>query len=221
MSPVEKAEISRRNGQLSHGPVSAEGKQAVSRNAVKHGFASMTIAIKNDERAKYAETLQIWIDDLRPNSPVELTLVERVCRNSWKLSRIAGREDELIDNRLAIVDGLDDEAIAAIERELKLLNRYEQAAERNFHKALGAFMNLRKNPELLAANTPAPAPVPQPAPPPRVETPAAPLVIPPVPNKPSLIDDLTSLFGDFNPVLNVSAARPPVANGKTHRADVR
>ncbi len=30
----------------------------------------------------------------------------------------------------------------------QLLNRYEQAAERNLHKAIDTFMKLRKNPEL-------------------------------------------------------------------------
>ena len=105
MTPIEKAEVSRRNGQLSHGPVSPEGKQAVSRNAVKHGFASETMAIKSEELASYTETLRSWVKQLSPNGPIELILVERVCRNSWKLSRIADREDEFGRENIEI--GLD------------------------------------------------------------------------------------------------------------------
>ena len=100
------------------------------------------------------------------------------------------------------------ESAAELERELKLLARYEQAAERHFHKALNMLLKLRSKPELLAVPTPAPKPAPIPAP--RRE----PLLSPPAPNKPSF-------FGDLNPVLNVTAARPPIVNGKTHRAGVQ
>ena len=209
MSPVEKAAISRHNGQLSEGPTSAAGKQIVSRNALKHGFASETIPVKSEEREAYSKTLHSWVDQLKPEGPVELTLVERVCRNSWKLNKIAEREDELID-RLVLADDRDDETTAALDRELKLLARYEQAAERNFHKALNAFLKLRKNPELLTASAPKPSLAPAPKPTPR---PAAPLVIPPAPNKPS--------FSEFlNPILNVTAARPPIVNAKNRHVDL-
>ncbi len=207
MSPIEKAEISRRNGQLSDGPTSAEGKRIVSRNALKHGFASETIAVKSEEHAAYTQKLQSWVAQLTPNGLIELMLVERICRNSWKLEKIAEREDELLDIRLAMAD---DESAAELERELRLLARYEQAAERHFHKALNMLLKLRSKPELLAPTpTPVPAPKPVPSPAPRRE----PLVIPPAPNKPSFLDDL-------NPILNVTAARPPIANGKTHRVGV-
>ena len=205
MTPIEKADISRLNGQLSEGPTSAEGKRIVSRNALKHGFASETIAVKSEEHAAYTQKLQNWVAQLTPNSLIELMLVERICRNSWKLEKIAEREDEVLDMRLAMAD--DDERAAELERELRLLARYEQAAERHFHKALNMLLKIRSKPELLAAPTPAPKPAPIPVP--RRE----PLLIPPAPNKPSLFDDL-------NPILNVTAARPPIANGKTHRAGV-
>ena len=218
MTPIEKADISRRNGQLSEGPTSAEGKRIVSRNALKHGFASETMAVKTEEQAAYSLKLQGWLNELRPRSMVEETLVERISRNSWKLEKIAEREDELIDVRLTMADELDDETITELERELRLLARYEQAAERHFHKALNTLLKLRKNPALLNAHIPAPAPAPAPVPVPRpVPTPAPrpqPLVIPPALNKPSLFDD-------FNPILNVTVGRRPIANGKTHRADVK
>ncbi len=201
MTAAEKAEISRSNGQLSEGPTSAEGKRIVGRNALKHGFASETMAIKSEEQAAYTLELKSWVDELRPKGLVELTLVERVCRNSWKLEKIAEREDELLDIRLGMAKDLDDETLAELERELRLLAHYEQAAERHFHKALNTFMKLRKNPALLNAQVPAPKPAPIPAPRPQ------PLVIPSMLNKPSLFDDL-------NPILNVTAARPLVVNGK-------
>ncbi len=204
MTPIEKAEISRRNGQLSEGPTSAEGKRIVSRNALKHGFASETIPVKSEEHAAYSRKLQTWVDQLRPNGLIELMLVERICRNSWKLEKIAEREDEVLDLRLAMAD--DDESAAELERELKLLARYEQAAERHFHKALNMLLKLRAKPELLAVPAPAAAPTPVPR--------REPLVIPAAPNKPSF-------FGDLNPVLNVTAARPPIVNGKTHRAGLQ
>ncbi len=155
--------------------------------------------------------LQRWVAELRPKGLVELTLVERVCRNSWKLERIAEREDKLLDIRFGMAKDLEDETLAELERELKLLARYEQAAERHLHKALNTFMKLRKNPALLNAHVPAPAPVPRPAPIP-VPRPE-PLVIPSVLNKPSLLGDRVS-------ILNVSAVRQPFVSGKTPRASV-
>ena len=74
MTPIEKAEISRRNGQLSDGPTSAEGKRIVSRNALKHGLASETIAVKSEEHAAYTLKLQTWVAQLSPNSLIELML---------------------------------------------------------------------------------------------------------------------------------------------------
>ncbi len=112
MTPTEKAEISRTNGQLSEGPTSAEGKRIVSRNALKHGFAAETMAVKKEEQAAYTVELQRWVAELRPKGLVELTLVERVCRNSWKLEKIAEREDELLDIRLGMAKDLDDETHA-------------------------------------------------------------------------------------------------------------
>ena len=64
MTPIEKAEISRRNGQLSEGPTSAEGKRIVSRNALKHGLSSETIAVKSEEHAAYTLKLQTWVAQL-------------------------------------------------------------------------------------------------------------------------------------------------------------
>ena len=61
MTPIEKADISRRNGQLSEGPTSAEGKRIVSRNALKHGLSSETIAVKSEEHAAYTLKLQSWV----------------------------------------------------------------------------------------------------------------------------------------------------------------
>ena len=82
MTPIEKAEISRLNGQLSEGPTSAEGKRIVSRNALKHGLASETIAVKSEEHAAYTQKLQSWVVQLTPSGLIELMLVERICRNS-------------------------------------------------------------------------------------------------------------------------------------------
>ncbi len=205
MTPIEKAEISRRNGQLSEGGrPRPKGSGSSAATHSKHGLSSETVAVKSEEHAAYSLKLQTWVAQLTPSSLIELMLVERICRNSWKLEKIAEREDELLDIRLAMAD---DESAAEVERELRLLARYEQAAERHFHKALNMLLKLRSKPELFAVPTPAPKPAPIPAP--RRE----PLLIPPAPNKPSF-------FGDLNPVLNVTAARPPIMNGKTHRAGV-
>ena len=61
---------------------------------------------------------------------IELTLVERVCRNSWKLEKIAEREDELLDIRFGMAKDLDDETLAELERELRL--RHYDGGRRHF-----------------------------------------------------------------------------------------
>ncbi len=74
-------------------------------------------------------------------------------------------------------------------------------------------MKLRKNPALLNAHVPAPPPLPRPAPTP-VPSDPEPLVIP------TVLNTQPSLLGDRVSILNVSAVRQPISNGKTHRSGV-
>ena len=88
MSPTEKAEISRRNGQLSEGPTSAEGKRIVSRNALKHGFAGQTIIIPDHELEVYERHFAAFRSEHRPVGPTEEFMVQSLAEYSWAIQQI-------------------------------------------------------------------------------------------------------------------------------------
>jgi hypothetical protein len=181
------------------GPKSEVGKESSRRNALKHGYSSDTIEVPDPERGVYERLRASFETEMRPSSPLEVALVDRICRSSWKLTRIAEEEDELraflrklkqaafraLDNK----DQKRADEIADVQgdtdQQLKLLARYEQAAERGFHKALNTFVQLRKNPEMMEPKDAPPAPQ-QPSNAPRREAPAnvQPSTIPAAPNEP-------------------------------------
>ena len=205
------------------GPQSAAGKRSSSRNSWKHGYASESLEVPDSERAAYEASRAQFFAETAPQGPLQSTLVDRMCRNSWKLTRIAEEEDELISlQRLvkhAVTVALDNndqsraddlaEFQANIDQQAKLLARYEQAAERGFHKAFNTFLRLRRQPDLLTTVALEPPAPPQPSYAPRRQAPAnvQPRTLPAAPNEPRL-SHFEALLTSVEPCLNVTATPP-------------
>lgn len=92
MTTIAKILANRRNGKLSTGPVSPEGKAIVARNAVRHGvFAN--IAVVTGESPDAWETHRAGVvESLAPVGLLETTLAERVALLLWRLARLAKYE---------------------------------------------------------------------------------------------------------------------------------
>src|SRR4029453_1371963 len=83
-SPAQ-IEASRRNGARSRGPVTAEGKARASRNALKHGLATLHHLVLEDEAPSELEDLTArLLDELGAVTELEARLVRRMAIALWK-----------------------------------------------------------------------------------------------------------------------------------------
>jgi hypothetical protein len=87
----------RLNAQKSTGPRTAEGKAAVSQNAVKHGLFAEQDVITSESQADFELYRQQILDELSPVSPMESMLAERIVTLSWRLKRAGRFQNQAID----------------------------------------------------------------------------------------------------------------------------
>ena len=92
MTAKKQSESTKRNALVSTGPVTAEGKAIVAKNAVKHGIFVKDLIItagdgKEDEQ-EYRELLDGLILSLNPSGQMECLLVEKISVDFWRLRRV-------------------------------------------------------------------------------------------------------------------------------------
>ena len=93
----KRIEANRRNAGRSTGPKTAEGKERVRLNALKHGLTAATVVLPGEDVAALEARVDAWKDDVRPGGPLEDYLTERAAHASWQLDRA----DRTIAARLA------------------------------------------------------------------------------------------------------------------------
>ena len=171
-----KSETSRANGAKSHGPKTPEGKEASSRNALKHGMTSRNTFILECERldefkAFLAEHIAIHQPITRP----EEELVDQMAIARWRIRRFVTAETVLIEcemvrNRdkvykeFATTDSdvhiaMAIRSLADESRTLSLMSRYEARHQRTHDKAYAALRELQQ----FRASHPTSEPDPPPA----------------------------------------------------------
>lgn len=93
---VAKIEANRKNALKSTGPKTSQGKQAVKRNALKHGLLSKEVVILGgdgkESRAEYRNLVARLAQDFRPHGALEEMLVERIAVCYWRLRRVLRAE---------------------------------------------------------------------------------------------------------------------------------
>ena len=87
----------RLNALKSTGPRTAEGKAAISQNAVKHGLLAEQDVIASESPADFELYRQQILDELSPVSPMESILAERIVTLSWRLKRAGRFQNQAID----------------------------------------------------------------------------------------------------------------------------
>jgi hypothetical protein len=92
MTSQAKIEANRRNAQKSSGPRTAEGKERVRLNAVKHGLTATTVVLPHEDAEAYQERREAWTRELDPPGELGLYLADRVVRISWQLDRADAHE---------------------------------------------------------------------------------------------------------------------------------
>ena len=87
----------RQNAQSSTGPRTAQGKTAVSQNAVKHGLTARSDVINSESQADFDLYRAQFLTELTPQGPTESMLADRVITLSWRLKRLDRIQNQTID----------------------------------------------------------------------------------------------------------------------------
>jgi hypothetical protein len=82
-----RIDANRRNAQKSTGPRSAEGKERVRFNALKHGVTAQTPVLPGEDPAQFHELVDAFTASLQPQNPLEYILVDRMALFTAQSSR--------------------------------------------------------------------------------------------------------------------------------------
>jgi hypothetical protein len=166
MATIKQIESARRNGALSRGPVSPEGKSASSRNSLKHGLTSKKIfVLSNESSGNFDELVDSIRTEHRPQTPVEDEICVAIAHAQWRLRRLwitecamydkqmhsrAQGEPKFVDESARLADAF--EHIACENSALALLTRYENRLYRTIDRLEERLARLRRAREAAAAS---------------------------------------------------------------------
>jgi hypothetical protein len=157
-----KSETSRANGAKSHGPKTPEGKEASSRNALKHGLNSRnTFILATESLDEYKAFRAEHITIHQPVTPPEKELVDQMAIARWRIRRFVAAETVIFDCEVirnqakvekefapadsAIHVAMAIRSLADESRTLSLISRYESRLQRCHDKAYTALRELQKS----------------------------------------------------------------------------
>lgn len=151
MATIKQINANRRNSQLSTGPVTPEGKQCASQNALKSGIHAESEVIFTERREDLEALTAEYRDRFQPTTPEARDLVDSVIRNSWLLRRLATAEAAIYHSYDNLVPPAQDLAFRnhSYRHELEMLQRRISATERNYHRSLKALQALEPPPAAL------------------------------------------------------------------------
>ena len=90
----------RQNAQESTGPRTAEGKAAVSQNALKHGLFAVQDVTIAENQAEFDLLRDEMLAELAPVGVMESMLAARIVSLSWRLKRAERMQNEAIDVKI-------------------------------------------------------------------------------------------------------------------------
>jgi hypothetical protein len=182
LTKEQRAAIARANGAKSRGPVTAEGRQRSSRNAIKHGeFAEAlklmvpphSACLANEDRQAYYRLHDAYIERLQPAGDVEMEMVRDMVDRQWKINhnkkletaifnRELIRQSALVDSPVPELHDLDvtiaaHEALAG-NKALAALRRDSAQCRRDLKQLEQRFFALRRHCPQQPAPPPRPAP---------------------------------------------------------------
>jgi hypothetical protein len=163
MPSDKQIQASRTNGARSKGPVTDQGKRNSSRNSLRHGLLARTVVLEEECAERFYDLLDSYLDEYRPRTATQLTLVETMAAARWRQFRVWGVQKSALDRDIALQNELvGPPAVRAVSsfggpRDVTLpadlLLRYDTAYDRQFARALAQLTALQSKP---APGNPAP-----------------------------------------------------------------
>jgi hypothetical protein len=96
MSSQRQIQANRRNGSVSNGPKTPEGKAVSAKNALKHGLLSGEAMLPNENPERFRVFADELCAELAPESELERALVGRIIGLLWRLERIGKLEAAIL-----------------------------------------------------------------------------------------------------------------------------
>jgi hypothetical protein len=156
MATIKQIESARRNGALSRGPVTPEGRAVSSRNSLKHALTSKKIFVLANESSGVFEDLAETIrTEHQPLTGLENEICIAIAHAHWRLRRLWITECAMYDRQMdarAQTPQVDEgariaeafEHIAADNHALGLLTRYENRLYRTIDRLEERLRRLRR-----------------------------------------------------------------------------
>lgn len=131
------ADIARRNGALSKGPITEVGKARSARNAIRHGICARTMPpLDPEDAAALASLRAAMLARHQPLDEAEAHWVEELVFVAWRQRRLRVLED-------AVLTQAEDEAEPALPA-LATLIRYRGRLDRDWRRAVEELAALRR-----------------------------------------------------------------------------
>jgi hypothetical protein len=148
MATLKQIDANRRNSQHSTGPVTPEGKQAASLNALKTGIYAESEVIFTERREDLETLTTEYRVRFNPATPEARDLVDSLVRNAWLMRRFGATEPAIFDtpDQEIPTDRAIRFRLSNYRHELDMLQRRINSAERNYHRSLKALQNLEPPP---------------------------------------------------------------------------
>ena len=87
----------RRNAKKSTGPKTAEGKEAASQNAFKHGLFVKKAVVRDESQEEYDRHREALLAEWDPVGETETIVAERLVNLTWRLERAQRMQNQSID----------------------------------------------------------------------------------------------------------------------------
>ena len=96
MTSDKSLAVNRRNAQLSTGPKTQEGKDAVRQNALNHGLLSASALLPTEDLREFAAFSEAIRTDLGAIGEMENFLADRIISSAWRLRRASMLESGIL-----------------------------------------------------------------------------------------------------------------------------
>ncbi|MGH7144243.1 MAG: hypothetical protein ACREJ2_09000 [Planctomycetota bacterium] len=142
MTTLGQVLANRENAQQSTGPKTEAGKAAAAANRVSHGLTALKFLAKAEAAGAFATFQAACLEELAPQTVLQMELAERIAGLIWKVRRAESLETALWDSGGG---SLEDMAVmlGTHARELALLMRYAQQNSRQLAAAQAQYRQMQ------------------------------------------------------------------------------